>query len=408
MSANAQSGSITTEDEDAANPRVLQTFVQISDLHIGDIDANGDVRYDRFMKTMWTWCPFFGGLVCHHKEALTELMKFWNDPQRCDPASKLLVTGDLTSTAKASQFQRAETYITGFLPPPLDDLGLNTGAWIKLKEEETQFPKGDSHQAIPGNHDHWPGKWFLLWIFGGPTALMQSWQPTFPFVGPPIPLKDTEKKVRFLALNSDAAVSPWSRERALARGNFTSELDELEKKLKNLESDPNEIRILLIHHSVVYEAKDDDRFQAKTYIGKKWYALMSRLGQLEMNEASRRRLLRFLAIHDIPVVLTGHTHSPHVKKYYTLSLEKRRPVRYLEARCGTTTQTNVVPSKWPSLSKDRRLDENTLLVHQLVELPDKRIVWQTLTLERDPEFGFKRVEERGEPWDSEIVVWPLP
>ena len=217
MSANAQSGSITTEDEDAANPRVLQTFVQISDLHIGDIDANGDVRYDRFMKTMWTWCPFFGGLVCHHKEALTELMKFWNDPQRCDPASKLLVTGDLTSTAKASQFQRAETYITGFLPPPLDDLGLNTGAWIKLKEEETQFPKGDSHQAIPGNHDHWPGKWFLLWIFGGPTALMQSWQPTFPFVGPPIPLKDTEKKVRFLALNSDAAVSPWSRERALAK-----------------------------------------------------------------------------------------------------------------------------------------------------------------------------------------------
>jgi hypothetical protein len=355
------------------------------------------------MKTLWTAFPFFGGLVGHDPKALRHLMYFYRNPRKCDPSAKLLLTGDLTSSAKKSQFDRCVDYIVGLLPPPLDDLGLNTGPWLK---EAMGDEHADSHQAIPGNHDHWPGRWRWFWLLGGPGAILQQWQPRFPFVGPPIPLSGTDVRLRFLSLNSDAAVWPWGPERILARGNFQNQLRELASALSPVVGDPNEIRVLLLHHSLVYEAKDDDRYQAKSYLGKRWYALTSRLGQLEMNHASRRDLRTLLARCDIPVVLTGHTHSPLVRKYHTLSLERRRPVGYLEARCGTTTQVNEVPSKWPSVVRNRRLDENTLLVHQLYEVEGPKIVWQTHTLQRDPERGFERVAKRGEPWDSEIVVWP--
>src|SRR5207302_7534251 len=109
-------------------------------------------------------------------------------------------------------------------------------------------------------------------------------------------------------------------DRVLARGSFGTQLRRLESALSELGAvDANEVRIMLLHHSLAYKST-------------------CRLGILEINDDSRRRLRRLLVQFDIPVILTGHTHQVDVRRHCILSPERKRPIPFLEACCGTTTQ----------------------------------------------------------------------
>src|SRR5580704_9735617 len=95
---------------------MAMTFVQVSDLHIGDLDRKGNLVHDPFLRTLWTLLPFFTGMAGHERKALTDLASFF-EPRRQSGAI-LLLTGDLTSTAKRSQFDRVVKYVEETLPPP--------------------------------------------------------------------------------------------------------------------------------------------------------------------------------------------------------------------------------------------------------------------------------------------------
>jgi 3',5'-cyclic AMP phosphodiesterase CpdA len=375
----------------------IQTFIQISDLHFGDLSPTGQLVHPRGIRTLWTVLPFVTGLAGHEAKALVALGRFYKWMRGREPNTGLFVTGDLTSTGRKAQFEQAISFIGSTMRPPSPrGLGLETGAWLK---EAMGGKRSASHQAIPGNHDHWPGR--FCWVLGRCRAHMPQWARHFPLLQTTLSLRRTAKlykhpvRLRFLAVNTDADVWAWGPERVLARGSFHTQLRRLKGGLAALgPTDPYEVRIMLLHHSLAYRSK-------------------SRLGTLEINEVSRRRLLQLLGEFDIRVILTGHTHTVDVRRHYVLSPERRRPMPFLEACCGTTTQLNDVPSKWPRFPServeffpDRKLASNFLLVHRLFAEP-RGIVWKTESWQRGRENGFVRAEgnEAGEPWASELLVW---
>jgi hypothetical protein len=400
-------------------PECLQTFIQISDLHFGDLGRRGEVVHAVGMKTLWTLCPFFKGLAGHEPRALIDLMDFVEEMRQGDPGIVLLVTGDLTSTGKASQVGRALQFIGAELPPPsARAVGLRTGTWLD-EAMRGGDRTGSRHQAIPGNHDHWPGRVFVsiramelafFWLLGRPQSHMRQWRRHLPFIQQTrFPLRGTQVHLRFLALNSDADVGGWGPQRVLARGSFHTQLQRLERELGP--ADPNEVRILLLHHSLAYRA-DHPPYKGPTWLSRLWHKCFrpSALGVLEINAASRRLLRRLLGRLEVSVILTGHTHQVHVACDHVLSPKLRR-IQFLEACCGTTTQLTEVPRKWPALfdgSEKRKLDPNTLLIHRLFA-ENQRIVWKTETWRRGDN-GFERARENalGEPWASDLVVWPRP
>jgi 3',5'-cyclic AMP phosphodiesterase CpdA len=392
--------------EETPQDECLRTFVQISDLHFGDLDANGALVHPCCVRTLWTLCPFFTGLAGHEARALIDLSDFLTWMRRQDPHFAVLVTGDLTSTGKQAQFDTAVHFIEADLPSAPGGVGLQTGPWL---DQAMRGMSTNSHLAIPGNHDHWPGR--FPWFLGRPRSRMRAWARQLPFLQQAtVALRGTQVHLRFLALNTDADVWGWGPERVLARGSFRSQLRRLEDALAALgPADPNEVRVLLCHHSLAYT--DHPPYRAPTRLGRMWHWCWnrSRRAILEINKACRRELRRLLGQFDIPVLLTGHTHKVDVRRHFSLSPERRRPLPYLEACCGTTTQLNEAPSKWPSLVPNRKLASNFLLVHRLVA-ESRGIVWKTETWRRSHSTGFERAQGNaaGEPWASELLVWPRP
>jgi 3',5'-cyclic AMP phosphodiesterase CpdA len=162
----------------------IKTFVHISDLHFGDLGAEGEVIYDRGMKTLWTLLPLFTGLAGHEHKALVHLHDFYKKTQAKEKMAgrdvTLLLTGDLTSTGKDGQFHSAVNFVERELPPPVNPgLGLGTGAWLDASMRGNR--RDCSHQAIPGNHDHWPGRYLFL---GPPRSRMCEWAEHLPFIRP--------------------------------------------------------------------------------------------------------------------------------------------------------------------------------------------------------------------------------
>lgn len=374
------------------------TLIQISDLHFGDTDSMGNVVYDPGMKTLWSVLKRLKGLAGHEYAALLDLAKFYATMKREDPTVVLLVTGDLTSTGKDRQFQSVVEFVCRTLPATKGSVGLRTGDWMEEAMRGNHDPW--EHEAIPGNHDHWPGRYYF--ILGPPRSRMCEWARHLPFIRhTALRLRGTPVWLRILALNTDADVRGWGAQRVLARGSFLSQLRRLANDLTNLgPPDPNEVRILLLHHSLAYKAPN------------------CALPLLEINEASAHELRQFLARFDIPVILTGHTHDPMVDRFRAFCLNaafptsQRRVIHCLEACCGTTTMANYVPAKWPA--KDRKLQDNSLLVHRLVS-ENGTIVWKTETWWRKHQqddfqeaSGFEKADKvpPGKKWSAELVVWP--
>jgi 3',5'-cyclic AMP phosphodiesterase CpdA len=376
----------------------LATFIQISDLHFGDIHPRtGEIVYDRGVRWAWSWFPACLGFAGHEARALIDLRDFFDEhfPAENDEPVALLVTGDLTSTGKREQFNDARQYLSEELEPPKgNSLGLNRPEWWD--------------RAIPGNHDHWPGRPFMMGTY---RTWVRKWRREFPYTGVPYELGSSGVRLRFMGINTDADIAPWSPDRFLARGNFISQLEALVEEMKTQPKDSAEIRVLLLHHSLAYRHQAPS--EARTLVGRGFHRLVrafagrSLTRELEMTLGSRQRLKEVLAQLNISVILTGHTHRPWVKCFLAASTNPRRLLPCLEACCGTTTQATEVPAGWPSRTPTRLLEPNTLLVHR-VWMKNKKVVWETETWKRDHYDGFVRVLSREPPFADWLVVLPRP
>jgi hypothetical protein len=134
-----------------------------------------------------------------------------------------------------------------------------------------------------------------------------------------------------------------------------------------------------------------------------------------MEDAARDALDEFLVACEIPVILSGHVHTPNAGTFtaHHPTLYLSRTV--LEARCGTTTQRDAIPLTWTTPTgqrpSNRSLILNTLLVHRL-EQDATGLVWQTQTYRRTPT-GFvlpdsKNSVPAGWQVNASLRIWPWP
>jgi len=341
----------------------LKTYVQVSDLHFGDIDP---ATFYSVAPTYWSNSECFDGLLGHEYVALQRLTKFFRDMRKSEQA-ELLVSGDLTSMGKVDQFNSANDFLKSKLRPPKGQVGLGVSNW--------------QEKAIPGNHDYFCGvvNWTGGPILGGPTPGLTQYFPNLPFASPRIPLPPTPAVLRFVGIDTDAGNWRYGWNRLWARGSFVNQLTAAQALLGPPAED--EIRVLLLHHS------------------RRCSGFM-----LCIDNQSRSALDRFLIQSDISVLLSGHKHRPFIDHFPLTSAAPPRAMDVMEARCGTTTQRNVVPLNWFNLlglPPNRSWPPNTLLVHRLFE-ERGTIRWTTETYTRTT-YRFKILGPTGS-----LQVWPRP
>jgi Calcineurin-like phosphoesterase len=263
-----------------------------------------------------------------------------------DDTILLTVTGDLTANGASAQYGLADQFLSGRGRPR--DPDLPHPDWQEL--------------SIPGNHDHWPG---TNRIFGSPTAALAHYFPgPYPITLPPIPVWSGHR-VRFILINSDEEVGPYSMSRLYARGSFVKQLASLANTLPPREE--REIRVLIVHHSMMPSPPQGGAPTSG--------------GVLEIETPTRRVLEAFLVDSDISVVLCGHRHISRLS--IITASNGIQQTQTLEARCGTTTQRDKYPyTVLQHLGNNRALPPNTLLLHRLVERDDgvywtSQIYWLT-------------------------------
>jgi len=323
----------------------LVTFVHISDLHIGDPDSTGNATLDAHTEAWLKRWPQFDGYLGHTGEALRHLDSFFDSLRNAEDAD-LIVTGDLTTVGKPSEFALVASYLTGLthigsaLP-----LGLNVPDAFE--------------RTIPGNHDHWPGRRprFALdpAMLGSSACSAQVFTavrpgPSLSVYTPKAVPGSSATQIVFVRMNSDADVGPWSRERLGAMASFQSQLNVAQSLVQQQRAacpaNTRQICVLLLHHSLGHNGK-----------------------LLGMSKLMRRELNDFLVATRTHVLLTGHVHEPHG---FVTNLKHGN---VLEGRCGTTTQRDTVPPFWAP----RRLPPNSLLVHRLYALPNRSVEWECST-----------------------------
>lgn len=308
---------------------LLRTFLQLSDLHFGRIDSRtGDSDdYSLALKLEW-----LDGLLGHSYDALTKIEDLYCSLR--DEQLGLIFTGDLTRVGAEDEYAAGRSFMGSDLPPTRGkSLGLGLSDWIKL--------------AVPGNHDHWPGKPLI----GSPLPCLSETYRPMPFVEEPI-LLPTGHRLQFLGIDTDADVCPYGLQRIFARGAFLSQL----KQLETLPA-PSDglIRVLIMHHSG---------------------ALVNQLSCC-MAQSSRSALLDLASAKGITMMLCGHT---HVARIAVIPLSSG--VSLVESCCGASARRTVLPMDVTVLGQrpvNRRLIPNSVILHQLFE-EHGAIIWETKVL----------------------------
>lgn len=315
----------------------LATFVQVSDLHIGEIDPrNGDATVSAVWATLHQNEPWFDGYLGHHGLAMKALARFIEQLRDKGDQPRLIVTGDFSRSGDAHDLGLANDFIgreVDLRPPAQDFVGLLSGT---------------ISERIPGNHDHWGGTPPPLG--GNPSIALSTLGLRMPGVlAASLPMG---VRVIFICVDSDADVAPRTWERVFAQGHFLTQL--ADRSAAPPRSSGRDIRVMLIHHS--------------------WH---QRGLALRMRSDSRRELEDFVVKHDVCAMLTGHSHDPLLQLFTARGSSGSRDV--WELRCGTTTQHDQrVPAQWAHLPNMNPwaapLPPNNLLVHR-VELRDDASIW---------------------------------
>jgi len=291
--------------------------------------------------------PKMDGFLGHSFKSLTMLDLFFGNLVQSEKAElpknekvEVIVTGDLTRVGAAWEFDMARLFLEKEVP--------YRGKYIGFKNPNSL------KQAIPGNHDHYPG---VASLVGGPTqALGQMFSNTFA----PVTVRlGSSHELTILRINTDADVSAWGHLRWRAQGSFVSQINWLRSQLSGPPR-KNEIRVLPLHHSVAHRGVF-----------------------LQIDNQSRAELLDFIVNYGVAVLLSGHIHEPPLVKLATAVDKNGNSADYLEARCGTTTQKNLfhVPWYWRNTLANLGIQKrshwsNTLLVHRITE-DQGEIFWES-------------------------------
>lgn len=314
----------------------LATLLHISDLHIGNLDPNtGDAAISPAIHFGLENFPLFDGLLGHHANALRDLAKFVHQLRASDEKFQIVVTGDLSRKGDAPELALARRYFESeidLIPPAGDYVGLHAAGRII---------------TIPGNHDHWAGA--PIPVGTTPSSYYHYFIDSLP-AKRSIPLGSQGHELTLLEVDSDADVRPNSIQRTYARGNFSSQLQQLDAALPA--RGEREIRVLLIHH-------------ARTWTG----------FSLAMSSAAQQDLDRFLLHHQVAVILCGHTHKPAAKRHYAGTRE------CWECGAGSTTQFDALPHNLRRRLRNPdnvNLGPNALMLHRIFDI-NGRLEWLTTT-----------------------------
>jgi len=320
--------------------RVLHTLFHVSDLHVGEIDADGYPGLpDAIVKRWWRIHKECYGFLGHTFQAMRQLEEFFADATAGVPTT-LVVTGDLTTCGADAEFDIATAFLTNEATFP-------SGRSVGLRATDVLG------RSVPGNHDHWPGR---QWILGPRNERLLRVFPDRPFKPQIVNLSDANRLIIF-GINTDEDVHGFGPSRLFGRAKCVSQLIALEEQLKAFDDADGDIRVLLLHHSRMHQER--------------------RLG---LTTATLDRLNRVIEKGRISALLCGHLHVPAVK--IQRIADAQTSWNLIEARCGTTLQRDIVPESWVQAGfASATLEPNNLLVHQIVEL-DGAIEWRTASYTR--------------------------
>jgi hypothetical protein len=332
----------------------LATFVHLSDLHIGEVNpGSGDAVVSAVAARLYaTGHSFLDGLLGHHGQALEDLEAFVGDLRdEGEDDLNIIVTGDMTRVGHYVDYANAKRFFEQWLDlrPPTG----TTTAGLGLKNVDL---------IIPGNHDHWGGSFVALG--GGPSQYASNFRNPLPYVHH-CPRLANGRKVVFVGIDSDADVFALSHDRQLALGKFESQLVN-----PGLPADPQDIRMMLIHHS--------------------WY----QSGKiLRMRTASKDKLGEYLVRYNIKGILTGHSHAP-LLDFFTINPQQ---VDVYELRAGTASQLDQTPASWRTVWKTlptRKWEPNSVLVHRVFQDTSGTTHWHAQVYRRSETDGFEALYTR--------------
>ncbi|WP_158684189.1 metallophosphoesterase [Methylobacterium sp. 285MFTsu5.1] len=331
--------------------RTLYKLLQVSDLHFGDIPKGLSNNLNAPSPRLIGLSPLFDGQLGHHVKGVLSLHNFMARLRRSGEPFDMVMTGDVTANGGVDQFDLAGDYLGS--GPSAFGYCLGQPNWAQ--------------DGIPGNHDQWNGNNLMV---GGPTpGLARHLARRLPAQRARILPDGTI--LRFIFIDTDADVRPYSQKRILGRGAFQTQLQELES-LPAIED--HEIRVLVMHHSIVGPARTKPHPKLP-YPAVQVARGIRRFRSLEITSASRRMLDHFIVDHSISVVLSGHMHVALLSEMEASNGAYTRG--FLEARCGSTTQRDTFEYKdRRGMSRGRALRPNTLLMHEIVR-EGGDLVWKT-------------------------------
>jgi hypothetical protein len=334
-----------------AMTNLVATLVQISDLHIGQIDPrSGNATLNKNYIRMASSFKVLDGLLGHHAAGLEALDRFVAAEKAAAGQGlfRVIVTGDLSRCGAQAELSLAKDYIFGQIDisPPLGNM-----LGLKLQAHEVI--------GIPGNHDQWGGNWQPIGGTPSHYAAHDRSQETPYTLRLPL---TKERNLVLVGIDSDRNIWPWGIKRLLAVGSFKDELTD--HKIAFGSNEVTDVRAFLVHHSLAVRTKT-----------------------LRMEKSSRTSLERYLTANGFKVVLTGHTHAFSLPAKAGTSGQP-----FEELRCGSTTQHDQVPYNWVTLTgkAPTRTDwkQNTLLVHRIYEYP-ALMTWETQAYGRFDGAGFR-------------------
>ena len=329
-------------------------LLHVSDLHFGEVvDKSGEPLRDADVYNWWASHRLFDGFLGHHYPAISDLEELHELVAGVEGKAFVIVTGDLTRVGSQVEFDTAVDYLSSKIAlGGGDDVGLELGsAWHR--------------HAIPGNHDHWPGRRCTavagIGCIRGPNpGALAGTLGVYPRPCSVIQI-GTSTRLRLFAIDSDDEVDPMSHRRVLARGHFPTQLQHAMRHFSAPKS-RGELRGLLMHHSYAHRGYP-----------------------LGITQHSRRMLESVIAAGAIDLVFTGHKHGTATATHTTAGRA------WIELRCGTTTVLSQYPKKlawlWPRIQQQlglRKLAENTALVTRLTEVSSGQVRLEAQEWRRKP------------------------
>ena len=128
---------------------LLATFVHISDIHIGEIDAaNGDARTSPAAAKVYSNFPWLDGLLGHSGRALHELDHFVASVRASEPDARLVVTGDLSRFGASGELRDAHDYLHGQID--LAPSGTKSSRYCDAARRQSSCAWPRQHSRPPG------------------------------------------------------------------------------------------------------------------------------------------------------------------------------------------------------------------------------------------------------------------